>query len=101
MEKENRRGKDGIAFEGNNRSGKAMWICKKREFQEIVVDTTVQEKNIDVPTDSGLYYKALKRLVRLSKESGIKLRQTYRRKAKEKLVRRNRLSSRGKRKEGL
>ena len=40
-------------------------------------------------------------MVHLSKESGIKLRQTYRRKVKEKLVRRNRLSSRGKRKEAL
>ena len=36
-----------------------------------------QEKNIEFPTDSGLYYKALKRLVHLSNRLGIKLRQTY------------------------
>lgn len=40
-------------------------------------------------------------MVGLSKEAGIKLRQTYKRKAKEKLVKRNRLASRGKRREAL
>ena len=58
-------------------------FIKKRELQRIVLDTTVQEKNIEFPTDSGLYYKALKALVRLSEQAGIKLRQTYKRKAKE------------------
>ena len=93
--------KMGLLLKETIEVAKRCGFAKKGEFQEIVVDTTVQEKNIEFPTDSGLYYKALKRLVRLSKESGIKLRQTYRRKAKEKLVRRNRLSSRGKRKEAL
>ena len=76
-------------------------FLKKTEFQKVIVDTTVQEKNIEFPTDSGLYYKALTRLVHLSKQAGIKLRQTYKRKAKEKLIKRNRLASRGKRKEAL
>ena len=76
-------------------------FIKKRELQRIVLDTTVQEKNIEFPTDSGLYYKALKALVRLSEQAGIKLRQTYKRKAKERLVKRNRLSRRGKRQEAL
>ena len=74
-------------------------FIKKRELQRIVLDTTVQEKNIEFPTDSGLYYKAIKALVRLSEQAGIKLRQTYKRKAKERLVKRNRLSRRGKRQE--
>ena len=93
--------KMGLLLKETIKVAKGCGFIKRGELQEIIVDTTVQEKNIEFPTDSGLYYKALKRLVHLSKESGIKLRQTYRRKAKEKLVRRNRLSSRGKRKEAL
>ena len=76
-------------------------FVKKAELGKVIVDTTVQDKNIEFPTDSGLYYKALTRLVRLSKRAGIKLRQTYKRKAKEKLVKRNRLAGRGKRWEAL
>ena len=76
-------------------------FVKRTEFQKVIVDTTVQEKSIEFPTDSGLYYKALTRLVYLSKQVGIKLRQTYKRKAKENLIKRNRLASRGKRREAL
>ena len=93
--------KMGLLLKETIEVAKGCGFAKKGEFQEIVVDTTVQEKNIEFPTDSGLYYKALKRLVYLSKGAGIKLRQSYRRKAKEGLVKRNRLSSRGKRKEAL
>ena len=48
-------------------------FLKKSELKKVIVDTTVQEKNIEFPTDSGLYYKALKRLVHLSSRVGIKL----------------------------
>ena len=82
-------------------TAKRCGFVKKAELRKVIVDTTVQEKNIEFPTDSGLYYKALKKLVGLSKKAGIKLRQTYKRKAKEKLVKRNRLASRGKRQEAL
>ena len=41
------------------------------------MDTTIIEKAIAFPTNSRLYFKALQLLVRLSKELGIKLRQTY------------------------
>ena len=44
----------------------------------MVVDTTVQEKNIAYPTDSRLYEKARRQLVTLAHEQGITLRQTYR-----------------------
>ena len=43
--------------------------------ETINVAKTVQEKNIEFSTDSGLYYKAINALVRLSEQVGIKLRQ--------------------------
>jgi IS5 family transposase len=48
-----------------------------KELDHVTVDTTVQEKNITHPTDSKLYYKAIKKLVKFAKDRGIKLRQTY------------------------
>lgn len=46
-------------------------------LKRVVVDTTVQEKNIAFPTDSQLYYKSRKQLVEIAHELGIVLRQTY------------------------
>jgi len=57
-------------------------VVKERQMKQVVVDTTVQEKNITFPTDSALYVKALKKLVSFAKELGIQLRQTYKRTAK-------------------
>ena len=54
----------------------------KKELAQVIVDTTVQEKNITHPTDSKLYLKALQKLADAAKNRGIKLRQTYRRVAK-------------------
>ena len=82
-------------------TAKRCGFVKGRELQKVIVDTTIQEKSIEFPTDSGLYYKALTRLVHLLQRAGIRLRQTYKRKAKEKLVKRNRLASRGKSVEAL
>lgn len=53
----------------------AQQLCK------VTVDTTVQEKAIAFPTDARLYTKMLLRLVNLCKKRGIRLRQTYIRKA--------------------
>ncbi len=52
-----------------------------QQLRKITVDTTVQEKAIAFPTDARLYTKMLLRLVNLSKQRGIQLRQTYIRKA--------------------
>lgn len=41
------------------------------------VDTTVQEKNISYPSEAKLLVKAVRKLVSLSKESGVNLRQAY------------------------
>jgi transposase, IS5 family len=45
----------------------------------VYVDTTVQPKNIAYPTDAALTDTIRRSLIRLTDESGIKLRQTYRR----------------------
>lgn len=45
--------------------------------REIVVDTTVQEKNITHPTDTKLYHKIIKRCWKLADERGARLRRRY------------------------
>src|SRR5690606_6471975 len=49
----------------------------KAEESEVVVDTTVQEKNITHPTDSKLYSRIIRRCWKLAEEQGIKLRRRY------------------------
>ena len=48
-----------------------------QQLRKVTVDTTVQEKAIAFPTDARLYTKMLLRLVNLSKQRSIQLRQTY------------------------
>jgi IS5 family transposase len=48
-----------------------------RSCERVIVDTTVQEKNITFPTDSKLINKARDNLVKAAKYEGISLRQTY------------------------
>jgi len=50
---------------------------KARE-PEVVVDTTVQEKNITYPTDSKLAHKVIGRCWKLADRHGVKLRRRYR-----------------------
>lgn len=59
---------------------------KKSQEKEVVVDTTVQEKNITFPTDSKLYRKVISRCVSIAKSEDIKLRQSYRRVVKRLLL---------------
>jgi IS5 family transposase len=56
-----------------------------QQLRKVTVDTTVQEKAIAFPTDARLYTKMLLRLINLSKKRGIQLRQTYIRKAPQRL----------------
>lgn len=58
----------------------------KRELAQVIVDTTVQEKNIAYPTDSKLYHTAILKLGRAARQRGVKLRQTYVRVAKQAAV---------------
>lgn len=57
-------------------------FLSQKDLTEVIVDTTVQEKAITYPTDSKLYFKMHKKLVKLSKRLGVVLRQSYTRKAK-------------------
>ena len=50
-----------------------------QSLERVNVDTTVQEKAIAYPTDARLYHKARMALVKLAKERGIQLRQSYER----------------------
>ena len=48
-----------------------------KKAKEVIVDTTVQEKNITYPTDAKLYKKVIDGAQRIAKRTGIKLRQSY------------------------
>lgn len=54
----------------------------KSKEREILVDTTVQEKNITFPTDTKLYKKIIDKCVAIADQEAIKLRQSYRRTTK-------------------
>ncbi len=53
-----------------------------KQMQVVVVDTTVQPKAVEHPTDARLYRKTLHHLLRVAEAAGIKLRQSYRELAK-------------------
>jgi IS5 family transposase len=50
--------------------------------REVVIDTTVQEKNITFPTDTKLRVKVMRRCWKLASEEGLQLRRSYRRELK-------------------
>ena len=52
-------------------------VIRQRSAETVIVDTTVMEKNISHPTDSRLYERARQRLVKLAREAGMELRQSY------------------------
>jgi IS5 family transposase len=53
--------------------------------REVVIDTTVQEKNITFPTDTKLRVKVMNRCWKLAYEENITLRRSYRRELKKTL----------------
>ncbi len=53
-----------------------------KDMERVVVDTTVQPKNVAHPTDARLTHEAIVKLVAFAKRHGIELRQSYRRLAK-------------------
>jgi IS5 family transposase len=59
---------------------------KPADLNRIIVDTTVQPKNVMFPTDARLLNRAREILVRLAKAAGIKLRQSYARVGKFALI---------------
>ena len=61
-----------------------------QDTRRIIVDTTVQPKNVMFPTDAKLLHRAREMLVRLAKKVGLDLRQSYRRVGKFALIRHQR-----------
>jgi len=56
----------------------------------VIVNTTVQPKNVMFPTDAKLIHRARERLVRLAKQTGLNLRQSCVRVGKQALIRHQR-----------
>lgn len=50
---------------------------KPSDTRQVILDTTVQPKNVMFPTDAKLIHRARERLVRLARKVGLDLRQTY------------------------
>jgi IS5 family transposase len=59
---------------------------KPQDTRRIIVDTTVQPKNVMFPTDAKLINRARERLVRLANKVGLDLRQSYVRVGKRALI---------------
>ncbi len=63
-------------------AGLDIGVLKKSSMNKLNVDTTVQEKAVGFPTDAKLYHRMREKLVGLSKEHGVILRQSYKYKSK-------------------
>ncbi|WP_374901234.1 IS5 family transposase, partial [Brucella endophytica] len=61
-----------------------------QDTRQVIVDTTVQPKNVMFPTDAKLLNRARERLVKLARKNGVTLRQTYVRVGKLALIRHQR-----------
>ena len=59
---------------------------KPSELSRVIVDTTVQPKNVMFPTDAKLLNRAREKLVQLAKLTGLDLRQSYARVGKFALI---------------
>src|SRR6266498_2861284 len=59
---------------------------KPDDLARVIVDTTVQPKNITFPTDAKLLNRAREKLVKLAKKLGVSLRQSYARVGKFALI---------------
>jgi transposase, IS5 family len=63
---------------------------KPGDLARVIVDTTVQPKNITFPTDAKLLNRAREKLAKLAKKLGVELRQSYHRVGKFTLVKHQR-----------
>ena len=53
-----------------------------KEMKLVMIDSTVQEKNITFPTDTKLYRKIIARVLKMARKEDIELRRTYTRELK-------------------
>lgn len=72
-------------LKGTIDTGLASGAVQPRHLERVTMDTTVMEKAVSPPTDSALYHKARRALVKAAKQLNIKLRQSYTRKSKQAL----------------
>jgi IS5 family transposase len=72
-----------LVLEETIRLAKEKKFVTDKDLSRVIVDTTVQEKNITFPTDSKLLSRAIIKLAKFSRHHKIKLRQSYARKAKQ------------------
>jgi IS5 family transposase len=56
-----------------------MKVITPTQIKRVNVDTTVQTKAVRYPTDARLYNRARERLVKVARERGIKIKQSYER----------------------
>lgn len=61
-------------------------LLKPKDLENVIVDTTVQEKNIAFPTDAKLLNRARESLVREAKKEGLQLKQTFAKEGKQQLI---------------
>jgi IS5 family transposase len=63
-------------------------LFPKKEIQEkeVLIDTTVQEKNITYPTDVKLQKKVIEKCRDIAKKEKVQLRQTYKRELKQLMI---------------
>lgn len=75
----NRIGEEGVEWllTKTIEAGRKAGVISERSAETVIVDTTVMEKAIAHPTDTRLYEKARRRLVKLAQEAGLSLRQSY------------------------
>lgn len=59
---------------------------KEAQEREVLIDSTVQEKNITYPTDAKLHKRVIDRVNKIAQQEGIVLRQTYTRTLKQLLI---------------
>jgi IS5 family transposase len=64
----------GLTIEAGKRSG----TVTERSFEKVIVDTTVQPKAIQHPTDARLYRKVHSAMLRIAEKETLNLRQSYR-----------------------
>lgn len=64
----------------------SLFDSKEVHEKEVLIDTTVQEKNITFPTDSKLHKKIIEGCRKIAEKEGIALRQSYKRTVKQLMI---------------
>ena len=73
-------GEDGVErlLQATIAAGKAAGLLSEASLDKVIVDTTVQPKAVEHPTDARLYRKVHAAMLRIAEQEGITLRQSYR-----------------------